>query len=244
MRGNFFDRLAARTLGVAPVSQPILPTLFSPVASFGAMESATAPPSEGVETPTSSFSPGPARENAPSRSFPGCGGSAEAGQDSDAVRRETVTRDLTLPKIDGALPRETAAIPPKVETLVPPPAELEPAPRGMLTVPGAVDVSAKVREETSQARLALQPLIARVAVRGATESSLRDSVHARVAERTRKTSSQSAAEPAAPLVRVTIGRVEVRAQFPAAPSAPAPRRSRASTLSLEDYLKQRSGGKR
>jgi len=244
LKGNFFDRLAARTLGVAPVSHPILPPLFSPVASFGPMESATAPPTEGVETPASSFSPGLARESAPGRSFPGCDGSAEAGPESDAVRRETVTRDLTLPKIDGASPRETAAIPPKVEELVPPPAELEPAPRGMLTVPGAVDASAKAREETSQARLAVQPLIARVAVRGAIESSARDSVHARVAENARKTSSQSVAEPLAPVVRVTIGRVEVRAQFPAASSAPVPRRSRASTLSLEDYLKQRNEGKR
>jgi hypothetical protein len=47
-----------------------------------------------------------------------------------------------------------------------------------------------------------------------------------------------------PTVRVTIGRVEVKAIMPPAqPTRAKPARS-APTLSLEDYLKQRNGGKR
>ncbi len=47
-----------------------------------------------------------------------------------------------------------------------------------------------------------------------------------------------------PVVRVTIGRVEVRANFSFPPSAPRqPAKSR-PTLSLEDYLKARNGGGR
>jgi hypothetical protein len=48
-----------------------------------------------------------------------------------------------------------------------------------------------------------------------------------------------------PVIRVTIGRIEVRAVM--APAAPAPlpsRKTPTGTLSLEEYLKQRSEGKR
>ena len=50
-------------------------------------------------------------------------------------------------------------------------------------------------------------------------------------------------EPA-PTIKITIGRVDVRAIMPAAP-APRPAPTRPSpALSLEDYLKQREGGRR
>jgi hypothetical protein len=48
-----------------------------------------------------------------------------------------------------------------------------------------------------------------------------------------------------PVIRVTIGRIEVRAVFPPAATPPTPaRKPPAGTLSLEEYLKQRSEGKR
>ncbi len=51
--------------------------------------------------------------------------------------------------------------------------------------------------------------------------------------------------PESPTIRVTIGRVEVRAILPPAPTATRPAAARSSqTLSLEDYLKQRDGGQR
>ena len=53
-------------------------------------------------------------------------------------------------------------------------------------------------------------------------------------------------EPPAPTIRVSIGRIEVRANTP--PPAPSPRRERAARPapppSLDDYLKQRGGGRR
>lgn len=53
----------------------------------------------------------------------------------------------------------------------------------------------------------------------------------------------ASAEPAAPAIHITIGRVEVRAQV-AAPPAPAPRPKPQSkpSLSLDDYLKRGGGG--
>jgi hypothetical protein len=48
----------------------------------------------------------------------------------------------------------------------------------------------------------------------------------------------------APVVRITIGRVDVRADFAASTPAPASRRPRPSTLSLNEYLNQRGQGRR
>jgi len=49
----------------------------------------------------------------------------------------------------------------------------------------------------------------------------------------------------APTIRVTIGRIDVRAVMPPAPPAPRSRPSRPGpTLSLEDYLQQRREGRR
>jgi hypothetical protein len=51
-----------------------------------------------------------------------------------------------------------------------------------------------------------------------------------------------AAVRAAPTIHVTIGRVEVRAQPPAAKAAPLP--GKAAAMSLDEYLRQRSSGGR
>jgi hypothetical protein len=56
--------------------------------------------------------------------------------------------------------------------------------------------------------------------------------------------SMSAVPPAGPVVKVSIGRIDVRAEF--APAAPArvPVRASAPALSLEAYRRQRDGGLR
>lgn len=51
--------------------------------------------------------------------------------------------------------------------------------------------------------------------------------------------------PEAPIIRVSIGRIDVRAEFAAATPSPAPaRNARPAALSLDEYLKQRSEGRR
>jgi hypothetical protein len=49
---------------------------------------------------------------------------------------------------------------------------------------------------------------------------------------------------APPTIQVTIGRVEVRAEFPSPRQMPAAAAAKRSALSLDDYLKQRSEGRR
>jgi hypothetical protein len=51
-------------------------------------------------------------------------------------------------------------------------------------------------------------------------------------------------DAAAPVVRVTIGRVEVRAELPSPKARTAAPRTRPATTSLDDYLKQRAEGRR
>jgi hypothetical protein len=58
--------------------------------------------------------------------------------------------------------------------------------------------------------------------------------------------SKKGGEPAAPVVRVTIGRIDVRAvlqQFPSQLPAAAPEPVKPA-LSLDEYLRQRDGGER
>lgn len=54
-----------------------------------------------------------------------------------------------------------------------------------------------------------------------------------------------APRPEPPIIRVSIGRVEVRAMMPPTPPQPRPPSSKPPpSLSLDDYLKQRDGGRR
>ncbi|MFN8570366.1 MAG: hypothetical protein U0Z44_23120, partial [Kouleothrix sp.] len=61
------------------------------------------------------------------------------------------------------------------------------------------------------------------------------------ARRAADTAGSALAVPPAPTVQVTIGRIEVRA---APAPAQATRRAAAPLLSLDEYLRQRSGGAR
>jgi hypothetical protein len=69
-----------------------------------------------------------------------------------------------------------------------------------------------------------------------------DESNSRAGIATNRAASEATGETAAPVIRVTIGRVEVRAIMQSAP--PARRQSPAAArLSLEDYLRSRSGRK-
>lgn len=71
-------------------------------------------------------------------------------------------------------------------------------------------------------------------------------VAARVAPPTRpadKTAPEAPSNAEPPAIRVTIGRVDVKAIMPQTP-APRPATARPHSLSLADYLKQREGGRR
>lgn len=123
---------------------------------------------------------------------------------------------------------------------------IEPLPRTPTsTLPPAQLVNARpgLTDPADQSRRANQePMLIRPRVARADESSLHDRATTNEAA-ANQTASTANGDQAAPTIRVTIGRIEVRAITQAAPPA-----RRAATpepkLSLEDYLRSRNGGKR
>ncbi len=131
-------------------------------------------------------------------------------------------------------------------------------------VPGAVAREA-VRHDFDEPALAahapdspmapplVQPLLVPVAAAASSAVVLKGESHFAMPEAGPASGSQRDASPAralhaaeqsAPSIRVTIGRVEVRAEFPSgAPARPA-RGSSSPALSLEQYQRQRDGGLR
>ncbi len=242
MKGNFFDRLAARTLGMAPVSQPILPAMFSPISKVSERSTESALNSEAAEVPAAVRSQ--AEMPAPGRTLPSSDGSRESSDENHSERRVPNTGNVALPEIGKTLPRQESSVPRPVPTATPNRLGSESPPKPAVR-PARESIAVAVRQEKPpHAPSTSQPVIAQVVVRGTAESRGQDSRHAVVRDFTRAGSLRRDSETAAPIVRVTIGRVEVRAHFPCAPSVPVARRPRPPALSLEDYLKQRSGGKR
>jgi hypothetical protein len=238
VKGNFFDRLAARTLGLAPLSQPILPAKFSPAAT--------------TRVPPQSFEE--SIQTVPAPPTPVSMGQAQSAQqatpyhdDSSAISREVNSPPRKpqniVSEIDASLPRERAVSPVSIAerslTLPQPAPSATPA----IRIPHVTAVASMLDKPTQDAPSRPQAVTAQVIVRNTPESSAPDLDH-RISEHRATSNSHFATGPLTPVVRVTIGRVEVRAQFPAAPAPQPARRSRTSSLSLEDYLKQRSGGKR
>lgn len=211
MKSNYFDRLAARTLGTAPVSQPILPPLFSP-ARQGEMRPQA--PQFGSEAFTS-----------------------QVGEDAQPRSEHQPASTLS----GGTVPGSPVPIEPEEFTL--------PQPESPSFLPGSRAVHAAVtygqeqREDQPSSRTAVVP--AEVVVRGDSNHPIQipmRQVSQQASETDRVTSPGSGST--APVIRVTIGRVDVRAQFPAAPAVPSSRPPRTLALSLEEYSKQRDGGKR
>jgi len=97
-----------------------------------------------------------------------------------------------------------------------------------LTVPGKPETAPPAPTE----RAASQPIEAVTA-------------HPPVLAHTRKAAAeQPAAQKAAPTIRVTIGRIEVRAVVPAPPTPRPAAEPRMPALPLDQYLKQRGEGRR
>lgn len=119
---------------------------------------------------------------------------------------------------------------------------LPPTPKSTLPPAQLVKARPGLTAPADQSRRANQePLVIRPRVARADESGSRDGVTTNGAAN--QTANRATGDQAAPVIRVTIGRIDVRAVTQAAPPArratpPAPK------LSLEDYLRARNGGKR
>jgi hypothetical protein len=198
------------------------------------------PPQRGEVGETSRLAPAPRRDEAPRRS------AATGPQDSRTIppprtrAREIPTGPRVTPP-DGRPEPEPGVTSGAAEILAVPAGEAGEPPADIRAITPAARVSPAVPERESPRSPDQPPTDA---LRRAPD------VHVHVADRAVSPVATPAAEEAraethpAPVVRITIGRVEVRAIMPPAPAPrPAPARP-APALSLDDYLKQQTGGSR
>lgn len=208
MKSNYFDRLAARTLGTAPVSPPIVPPLFSPARQHEMPPHAPQFSSEGF--------------------------SSRAAEDPQSRSKHRYISTLPGPTFCSS--------PPPIEdakfTLPQPEPPSLPASSRPLQAPVTY---VQEREDHQSSRAEVVP--AEIVVRPDSNKRIQMPM-LQVSQQPAHTPVDASPVSAAPIIRVTIGRVDVRAQFPAAPPAPTSRSQRPLALSLEDYSKQRAGGKR
>jgi hypothetical protein len=235
---DFLGRLAARSLGVAPVAQPVIPAMFaaggsaerwSPEAgsvagtAVGQMDTAPSPNTQSRTTIENAplveeINSNPRAEQPPllantiARSN---ASSIVAGSVSRQIRSESSNRNRTPILAPDNTQQENAGVVTSV-------------------IPGA-------RQSLNSFEQIVTPTTIQStrepAPPGFLSSSYNDSG-------SRSRSSARASLPAAPVVRVSIGRVEVRAEFPAPASRPSVRQATPPTLSVEEYARQRSEGKR
>jgi hypothetical protein len=238
---NFLNRLAARVAGAAPVAQPLVPTLFSP--DSGLRGSAVA--ESAVEKISSSARDNNQRDVERHATLPALWESTI--REKDTVQTLPARRANSIEdELDSLIERESSPLPASrirrrqpetagqsLESDGTSPSSLRNAnhPLSEITRPASHDLSA-VQTFNHRNHKGIETLRSTSAI---------------PAERMRRSEDFAAnVEPQPPIIRVTIGRIDVRAQFSTSatpPAAAAPPRRQAG-LSLDEYMKQRSEGKR
>jgi hypothetical protein len=231
---DFFSHLASRALGIAHVAQPVIPAIFSPASAEG-------PPIAHVETPESAMPLASSLATADDQ-----GENSAPNRNVDAVpvpARSAAPHASLSPMVlsQPQLQREASAA---SISLTPPVRRESGSVEAETKVPVRVQDESHVGESSALAALLVQPAAGERTVpkvpQVASAAPASESLHHPQARR----DAFLTAAPQAPTIRVTIGRVDVRAEFPNVPSRPAPRRRQATPLSLEEYAKQRAEGKR
>ena len=235
---DYLNSLVSRTLRLGPVVQPRLPSLFEPVAAGSASEPATevSETSAPQETapPPATLTYTPVQVN------------IEAQPLNESAAAVVEFRSMPVPLVPGPT--------------MPPP---------VLSLSNPEDTRKAVRDESTESTPASEnrsdpaPPRLKPAVHIRSSSKDREQIQPSLTTPPppailtypappaplspgRRVNTQAAVEAEAPEpVVITIGRVDVRAVFPSQPQ-PAPRSNRASSqaMSLDDYLKQRSEGRR
>ena len=217
---GFLSNLIARSFSDAPVIQPRVPSLFETAAD------------EFLGKPQSSTPPGPLPETTASTSVP------QSPSRSSPIR-EIATADLIANASDR---RETERLLKPGERVTEDAAAIAHAPRPKSQT---VEVK-KVKLETNRVTVPTDSFVdAKKDAGRKTPPSQAFSEPRLVHPERRKdfAPAEQRSSASAPIIRVTIGRVEVRAIHPPAP-APKPAKPAPPKLSLEDYLQQREKGLR
>jgi len=260
---NLLNRMAARAIGAASVAQPLVPARFTPAAGalrgyspgIGAFEpeivtmdvkadsvtrtdvsesvrDATLPVERGTFTFRAESRDSPissTKESVSSTETPA------AVENQGHVSMPTATLPITQPAPLPTMVNASAYIPTEV---------IEPPALGR-RARNSAESDDKSPPESVDGEPATVPQTARAArpspATPGTTRAISASSRPMYSQRDQTCSSESEA----PVIRVSIGRIDVRAQYLAAATAPSPaRKERPAALSLDEYLKQRSEGKR
>jgi hypothetical protein len=220
---DFFTRLGARTLGLAPVARPRMATPYEAASHLPELNiemPAAAPratPHSAAETAGADLAPAARAAIAPPALAPRLGRFA-------SIRPAERPQDLTFAASDDAAPG--APRPAPFRPLVSPVASMPSAPVPRAPAAQArphADGALPQRSEPSEPAPTVSPSFAPPRAAGA----------ARPDASPVRTPWRDARAADAPTVQVTIGRVEVRA---APPPAPLPAQRRSALRSLDDYL--------
>jgi hypothetical protein len=280
---NFLQHLVARTLGLAPVAQPRLPSLFetySTAAQPGAMQSFTLPDADTTMRNLAMSEPGPELDRGPepeSEPAPLAATSLAAGElqrPDTAIHQPTfqIRSEDRVSKTDpGAISTETTGVPKQnrsvtvIQTTKRETNFVDHTPTSVgarRTETPAPDHSTLAKQEApaAQAQVDMEtrtPIAGQhfsdeqiSTVRMLRAESLSKSPRAlEVRPALRREGSRFAQNElltgaeSEPVINVTIGRVDVRAVYPQPQSQPS-RRSVPAPMSLDEYLKQRRGGRK
>jgi hypothetical protein len=221
---HFLARLVERARGTAPQIEPIIAPRFAPA------------PMTEIATEVEAPAPAPSRDDITARG-------------NEAPTRKIVRQEIGPPRVEQTADKETIAAPEPEKLLVPQELPVSHPKASIVRRIGPDDVAvppkingASPTESLSQASAtqpgSTAPARARRVAGGVDPGRL----SAVPASRTAAIQpNDSHTEP--PVVRVTIGRIEVRAETPAS----SPRKTSAParpTLSLDTYLKERKEGRR
>ena len=246
---DYLNSLVTRTLGLAPVVQPRPASLFEPVASAGVVSDPAFEVSENVATqPVAVPSQHVAHEPfaVPVRA-------SERAVESAAPLTVVPTQALPVSVLpSGVTPAETfleedwersrevrdqelSPLPGETDSLTSATETRRHQPTSTLIKPEVRIVSQTANREPVQSTVTTPPL----------EPVISNSTRPDTVARSRELNAQAAEPAEAPeTVVVTIGRVDVRAIFAPPQAAPRPTRTQPQPLSLDEYLKQRSEGRR
>jgi hypothetical protein len=222
---DFLSNLIARGFTDAPVIQPRVPSLF--------------------ETATDEFFDGPQSSTAPGAEPETVGRSRALASKLSPIRETATTNPIT----------NVSAV--RAEKRTPKSDDSGDQRASTIAQPSQPNVHAakvkKIEVETKKLELERDEVIAPVDSLRAREKEGDNKTgvaevfpdRGRIQFRRRKDLSaiEQRSSTSAPVIRVTIGRVEVRAIHPTAP-APKPAKATPQKLSLEDYLHKREGGVR
>lgn len=230
---NFLSLVAGRVLGVVPLAQPILPARFDPVLEKSVR------PEKTLEEHSETSAEG---------DFASLGHDALRGHEPTSISR-AIPR-FKGPVLDQAIQPTAFHRPLMAEPQFSGSPIQEKEVYGITSRTGQRMRATEVKSEPSADSSTAQVEIShkgdldnsRSHRNGAFGNRMNDEMVGSVRNQFRQPAHPPAPDqssPSAPVVRVTIGRIDVRAELTSPPAPPA-RRTRSSVLSLDQFLKQQS----